>query len=66
MGTLFAGTVELGKGVDAALGAALEAADSKKPPKVGKLGYQYEVKSIRGTQGGINGDTLSVEIEADF
>ncbi len=31
-----------------------------------KLGYKYEVKSIRGTQGGINKNTLSVEIETDF
>ena len=66
MAELFAGTVELEKGVDAALGAALSKADSKKPAKVGKVGYQYEVKSIRGTQGGINEDTLTVEIEADF
>ena len=66
MAEVFTGTVELGKGVNAALGAAPEEADGKKPPRVGALGYGYVVKRISGTQGGTNGDTLSVEIEADF
>ncbi len=66
MAELFTGTVDLEKGVDAALIAALEQADSKKPAKVGTVGYQYIVQSISGTQGGIGGNTLSVEIEADF
>lgn len=66
MGSSFTGTVDLEKGVDAALGVALSQADSKKPAKIGAVGYQYEVKSIRGAQGGINGNTLSVEIETDF
>ncbi len=62
----FTGTVDLEKGLDAALGAALSEADSKKPPKVGGLGYPYELKTLKGTQGGVNGNTLSVVIEADF
>jgi hypothetical protein len=66
MGEVFLGTAELRKGVDAALQEALSEADKKKPPKVGALGYQYEVKSIRGKQGGIDGDTLTVEIETIF
>ena len=66
MAAAFTGTVELMKGLDAALRAALSEADSKKPPKVGNIGYEYEVMTIKGTQRGTNGDTLTVEIEADF
>ena len=66
MGEVFTGTEELEKGVDAALREALSEADKNKPAKVGTVGYQYEVKSISGTQGGIDGDTLTVEIETSF
>lgn len=66
MGEVFTGTVDLEKGLDSALQVALAAADAKKPAKIGMVGYQYELKAIVGTQGGVNGNTITVEVEADF
>jgi len=66
MASTFSGTAPLSEGIDSALQAALKEADAAKPTKVEQLGYQYEVKSITGTQGGFNGNTLTVEIETSF